>query len=181
MLFVREFTVCKHERGLMFRNGDFVQFLAPSTYRFFDPLKRVEVERYDLAHPAFEHRLLDFLVRWYPAEIDALFVRVETAAHQIAVIYKNGHPWTVVAPERRALFWKGVHFIRAEVVDVADQIPVVPRIVQALAAELGADAGLRADAALGCAFTLHSAPEAHAGLLYVHEHLTIDLRPGVKI
>jgi hypothetical protein len=181
MFFVREFTVCKHERGLLFKNGDFVRFLAPSTYRFFDPRKRFEVERYDLSHPAFEHRLLDFLVRWYPDEIDALFLRVETGAHQIAVIYKNGHPWTVVAPERRALFWKGVHFLKAEIVDVAERFAVVPRIVRALAAELGADAAERGPALLDCDVSLHKNPEAHAGLLYVHEQLTIDLRSGVRI
>ena len=177
MLFVREFTVRKHERGLLFENGDFVRFLAPSTYRFFDPRKRIEVERYDLSQPAFEHRLLDYFVRQYPDEIEAMFLRVETGAHQIAVVYKNGHPWTVVGPERRALFWKGVQHVKAEVVDIVERFSIVPRIVQALAAELGA----RADAALECAVSLRAAPEAHLGLMYVHEQLTIDLRPGVKI
>ncbi len=177
MFFVREFTVRKHERGLLFENGDFVRFLAPSTYRFFDPRKRFEVERYDLSQPAFEHRLLDFFVRQYPEEIESMFLRVETGAHQIAVIYKNGHPWTVVAPERRALFWKGVQHMKAEIVDIAERISIVPRIVQALAAELGA----RADAALRCAVSLRPAPESHLGLMYVHEELAIDLRPGIKI
>ena len=177
MLFVREFTVRKHERGLLFENGDFVRFLAPSTYRFFDPRRRIEVERYDLSQPAFEHRLVDYFVRQYPDEVEAMFLRVETGAHQIAVVYKNGHPWTVVGPERRALFWKGVQHVKAEVVDIVERFSIVPRIVQALAAELGA----RADAALGCAVSLRAAPEAHLGLMYVHEQLTIDLRPGVKI
>jgi hypothetical protein len=176
MLFVREFTVRKHERGLLFKNGDFVRFLAPKTYRFFDPLERIEVERYDISQPAFEHRLLDFLVRQYPDEIDSLFLRVETCAHQIAVVYKNGHPWTVVAPERRALFWKGVQHVKAEVVDVAECVPIVPRIVQALAA-----AGPPAAAAPEPAVSLHAAPEAHWTLMYVHKELIVDLRPGVRI
>jgi hypothetical protein len=144
MFFVREFTVCKHERGLLFENGDFVRFLAPGTYRFFDPRKRLGVERYDASHPAFEHRLLDYFVRSHPDDVDALFVRVETSARQIAVIYKNGHPWSVVAPERRALFWKGVQLLRVELIEA-------------------------------------TAPEEHVGLCYVHERLTVDLRPGVKI
>jgi hypothetical protein len=177
MLFVREFTVRKHERGLLFKNGDFVRFLAPKTYRFFDPRKRIEVERYDLSQPAFEHRLVDFLVRQYPDEIDSLFLRVETDANQIAVVYKNGHPWTVVAPERRALFWKGVQRVKAEIVEVAERVPIVPRIVQALAAEHGA----RTDAALERAVSLHATPEAHWGLMYVHKELAVDLRPGVQI
>jgi hypothetical protein len=177
MLFVREFTVCKHERGLLFENGDFLRFLAPGTYRFFDPRKRIEVERYDLSLPAFEHRLLDYFVRQYPDEVEAMFLHVETGAHQIAVIYKNGHPWTVVGPERRALFWKGVQRVKAEIVDIAARCAIVPLIVQAIAAELGA----RTDAALQCAVSLRTVPEAQVGLMYVHEELKIDLRPGVKI
>jgi hypothetical protein len=56
MFFVREFTVRRHGRGLLFENGDFLRFLALSTYRFFDPhkvLRRI----HDLSQPAFEHRL----------------------------------------------------------------------------------------------------------------------------
>lgn len=132
MLFIREFVVCKHERGLLFKNGDFLRFLAPAVYRFFDPGKRYEVERFDICEPTFEHRLLDFLVRWYPDEIDALFVRVETSATQVALIYRNGQPWTVVAPGRRALYWKGVVYLKVEIVDVEQDLAVAPLLTRAL-------------------------------------------------
>ena len=45
MLFVREFIVRKHERGLLFKNGDFVRFLAPGVYRFFDPRRRFSTSK----------------------------------------------------------------------------------------------------------------------------------------
>ena len=48
MLFIREFTVRRHERGILLRNGDFQRFLAPAVYRFFDPHRQLAVERYDL-------------------------------------------------------------------------------------------------------------------------------------
>lgn len=76
------------------------------------------VARASLSEPTFEHRLLDYLVRWHPESVEDLFLRVETLAHQVAVVYRNGHPWTVVAPERRALFWKGVVHVKSELVDV---------------------------------------------------------------
>jgi hypothetical protein len=140
MLFVREFIVRKHERGLLFKNGDFVRFLAPAVYRFFDPRGRVDVERFDLGQPAFEHRLADFLLRWYPDEMNALFLRVETGAQQIAVIHRNGHPWTVVGPCRRALYWKGVVQLRADFVDVEPELAVAPVMRRAL---IDAAVGLR--------------------------------------
>jgi len=66
MLFCHEYVVRKHERGLLFKKGDFVRFLAPGTYRLFGTLKRYRVERFDLSVPRFEHRLADFFVKYYP-------------------------------------------------------------------------------------------------------------------
>ena len=175
MLFIREFTVRKHERGILFRNGDFERFLAPAVYRFFDPNKRIEVERFDLTQPRFEHRLLDYLVRWQPEAVEDLFVRVETGAGQVAVVYRNGHPWTWVAPERRALFWKGVVHVKAELIDIASEIAVPPRVVQALRA----DALARGTSAFESAVVVREVPEAHAGLLFVDGRLVRELAPGV--
>ena len=175
MLFIREFTVRKHERGILFRNGDFERFLAPAVYRFFDPKKRLTVERFDLAQPAFEHRLLDYLVRWQPEAVEDLFLRVETGTGQIAVIYRNGHPWTFVAPDRRALFWKGVVHVKAELIDVATDVVVPRRLAQSYITERRA----RGSSAFDAAVFVREVPEAHVGLLFVDGRLVQELPPGV--
>jgi hypothetical protein len=175
VLFIREFTVRKHERGILLRNGDFERFLAPAVYRFFDPRRRIEVERFDLTQPAFEHRLADYLVRWQPEAVEDQFLSVETGAGQIAVIYRNGHPWTFVAPERRALFWKGIVRMTAELVDVANNLVVPPRIAQACITERQA----RRASAFDAAILVREVPEAHVGLLFVDGQLARELAPGV--
>jgi hypothetical protein len=174
-LFIREFTVRKHERAILFRNGDFERFLAPAIYRFFDPHRRIDVERFDLTEPAFEHRLTDYLVRWQSEAVEDLFLRVETGAGQIAVIYRNGHPWTFVAPERRALFWKGVVHVKAELIDVTADLAVPRRIAQACVTERQT----RRASAFDSAIFVHEVPEAHVGLLYVDGRLVRELVPGV--
>ena len=65
MFIVRKFLVRKHERALMFQNGDFVRFLEPGVHYALDPLKRVSVEVFNVAVPLFEHRLADFFVKEY--------------------------------------------------------------------------------------------------------------------
>jgi hypothetical protein len=174
-LFIREFAVRKHERGILFRNGDFQRFLAPAVYRFFDPNKRLEVERFDLTQPKFEHRLLDYLVRWQPEAVDELFLSVETGPGQIAVVYRNGHPWTFVAPERRALFWKGVVQMKSELIDVANDIVVPRRLAQSFITERQ----LRCGSAFDAAIVVREVPEAHVGLLFVDGQLVRELSPGV--
>jgi hypothetical protein len=63
MWFIQTFIVRKHECGLLFKNGDFIKFLEPSKYRFHDWKRRYVVDRYDLSVAAFDHRLVDYLVR----------------------------------------------------------------------------------------------------------------------
>jgi hypothetical protein len=175
VLFFREFTVRRHERGILFRNGDFQRFLAPAVYRFFDPYKRLDVERFDLTEPKFEHRLLDYFVRWQAEAVEDLFLRVETGAGEIAVIYRNGHPWTFVAPERRALFWKGVVHVKAELIDVATELAVPHRIAQSFLTERHA----RRASAFDAAIYVREVPEAHVGLLFVDGRLVGELAAGV--
>lgn len=175
MLFIREFTVRKHERGILLRNGDFERFLAPAVYRFFDPHARLSVERFDLTQPNFEHPLVDYLVRWQPEAVEDLFRTVETGAGQIAVIYRNGHPWTFVPPERRALFWKGVVRVTAELIDVATNLVVPRRIAQSCITERQA----RRASAFDAAILVREVPEAHVGLLFVDGQLVRELPPGV--
>jgi hypothetical protein len=174
-LFIREFTVRKHERGILLRNGDFERFLAPAVYRFVDPRRRLEVERFDLTQPAFEHRLVDYLVRCQPEAVEDHFLTVETGAGQIAVIYRNGHPWTFVGPERRALFWKGVVRVTAELIDVATNLLVPRRIAQSCITERQARRSSPFDAAI----LVREVPEAHVGLLFIDGQLVRELSPGV--
>lgn len=174
MFFVREFTVCKHERGLLFRNGDFVRFLAPAVYRFFDPHTQFAVERFDLSEPTFEHRLSDYLVRWHPEAVEDQFLRVETGASQVGVIAKNGHPWNVVGPESRALFWKGVVHVKAEIIDIGNDIAVPSRVARAVLA-----ARRRSRTAFEEAVAISEIPEGHVGLLYVDGRFVRAVAPGV--
>src|SRR5690606_23977147 len=89
MLLIRKFIVRKHERGLLYKDGDFVRFLAPGTYRFVDPRGRYAVERFELTRPAFEHRLVDYLIEAERDEVDRLFEVVVTGLSEVAVVYHN--------------------------------------------------------------------------------------------
>jgi regulator of protease activity HflC (stomatin/prohibitin superfamily) len=80
-----------------------------------------------------------------------------------------------VAPERRALFWKGVVHMKAELIDVAENVVVPRRIAQACITERQA---LRASA-FDAAILVREVPEAHVGLLFVDGRLVRELDPGV--
>ena len=63
MLGFKRVTIAQHERGLVFRNRSFKTILEPGVYWIFNPLKRVEVQVYDLTVTEFEHARVDFLAK----------------------------------------------------------------------------------------------------------------------
>ena len=173
-MFYNKYIVRKHERGLLFRDGDFVRFLGPGVYRFFGLTRRYLVERFDITIPQFGHRLQDYLIENHAEDVERLFEVVETNAEQIAIVYINDRVTAVLGPAERKLFTKGVHKIRIERFEIAENLDVDARLAKRLVA--GNDSQLKrfADQILYARVV----PEGHVGLLYVDGELQRTLQPG---
>jgi len=173
MLFSQKFIVLKHERGLLFRDGDFLQFLEPGTYRFHGLHSRYAVETFDLASPLFEHRLADYLVEAQREVVEQLFTLVETGANEVAVVYHNERAAEIVAPSERRLYWKGPVSTRLERFDLDQGLALDGQLAKRLR-PLDTLFGLGRQ-------TLYSreVPDGHVGLLYVEGRLTGTLEPGL--
>ncbi len=173
-MFYVKFIVRKHERALLFRDGDFVKFLEPGVYRFVTVLHNYTVERFDITVPLFAHRLQDFLIEKYPESVERYFDVVATNENGIAFVFHNDRVTLVMAPATRKLFTKGVHRIRIERFAVAETLEVDKRLAKRLIA--GNDPMLKAIA--DKAIYSRVVPEGHVGLLYVDGELTRSLAPG---
>ena len=172
MLFVQKFIVLKHERGLLFKEGDFIRFLEPGTYRFRGLRRRHDVERFDLAEPLFAHRLVDYLVEAERADVERLFTLVETGANEVAVVYQNERIAEVVGPAQRKLYWKGPVETRVDRFDLDAGLAIDAKLVRQLAA-LSPLRGLGQYGVYS-----REVPDGHTGLLYVDGKLTDSLAPG---
>ena len=173
-MFYAKFIVRKHERALLFRDGDFVKFLEPGVHRFVDLMHKFTVERFDITVPVFGHRLQDFLIEKYPRQVERYFDVVTTDENEIAVVYHNDRVTIIMAPATRHLFTKGVHKIRIERFGIVDKLDVDPRLAKRLLA--GNDPMLKAIA--DKAVYARVVPEGHVGLLYIDGELTRSLKPG---
>ena len=174
IMFYKKFVVRKHERALLFRDGDFVKFLEPGVHRIGTFLYAYTIERFDITQPVFGHRLQDFLIEKYPRQVDRYFDVVETGQNEIAVVYHNDRVTMVMAPATRHLFTKGVMKIRVERIDIVETLEVDERLAKRLLA--GNDPMLKAIA--DKAIYSRVVPEGHIGLLYVDGELTRTLKPG---
>ncbi|MFK7954738.1 MAG: slipin family protein [Lysobacterales bacterium] len=175
MWFVQKFIVRKHERGLLFKDGDFIEFLAPGTYRYWGLGRRYAVERFDLSFAGFEHRLADYLLEAERAQVEQLFYIVETGADELALVYLNERAAAVLGPAERQLYWKGVVNVRVERFDLSQGIALDAGLTKRLVS--GRDAKVHSVASH--AVFARMVPEGHVGLLYVDGELTESLPAGL--
>ena len=174
IMFYKKFYVRKHERALLFRDGDFAKFLEPGVHRFVTVLHNYTVERFDITVPVFGHRLQDFLIEKYPRQVERHFDIVATGENEIAVVYHDDRVTLIMAPATRHLFTKGVHKIRVERIDIVETLDVDKRLAKRLLA--GNDTMLQTIA--DKAIYSRVVPEGHIGLVYVDGELTRSLAPG---
>lgn len=100
----RTIHIRKHERGLLFTDGDFARLVGPGKVRIpFWRLAKDKVEVIDTLKARFEHPLLDVLID-DPVVAEQLVV-VDLADGERAIVWKDGRVLQVVGPGRHA-YWK---------------------------------------------------------------------------
>lgn len=171
---IRKFLVKKDERALLFRKGDFVRVLHAGEYRFLDPLKRLSLEVFSLARPAFDHRLADYLRAAEPALVAREFHDVQLGDTEVGLRYENGVLVEVLGPNTRRLYWKGFVDVRVTRIDIATQVA----LPQSLTLQLGTTTGRAKVAGVDQVLALQ-VPQYHVGLLFVDGKAQSLLEPGL--
>ena len=108
----------QHERGLLFRYGDFVRLLPPGTYRLWGRLinaQRAEVQVVNTLDTRFEHPMLDVLLQ--RPDLRAALEVVENSDTQRAIVWKDQRVVCVLGPGRFA-FWTAPAKLRIEQYEV---------------------------------------------------------------
>lgn len=176
MMLIRKFRVKKDERALLFDRGDFVEVLGPGEHVRFDPLFRLEVEKFALAEPRFDHRLDDWLVKAEPDVVEREFHFVELGPTEVGLRFEDGVLVEVLAPNTRQLYWKGYIDLRFERIDIATDFAVDAKLLPQLIAFAGQ--GFKALVKGGSGVYGVQVPAFHAALLYVNGKLHTVLEAG---
>jgi regulator of protease activity HflC (stomatin/prohibitin superfamily) len=174
MLGIKQITIAQHERGLVFRNRSFKTVLEPGVHRIFDPLKRTEVQVYDLAAPEFAHPRVDFLLKEARETIEKHFTIVELGESEVGLVYKNAKLAGVLPPGSRQLYWRGPVDVRVEALDISKEFELSKGLAKLL---VRAKQPLAAQAAE--AVSSVEVPETAIGLLIVDGELARVLEPGL--
>ncbi|MGH7485692.1 MAG: slipin family protein, partial [bacterium] len=174
MAVFKRVVVAQHERALVWKNRRFERVLEPGVRWIFDPLKRVEVQAYDLTVPEFEHPRVDFLVKDAREAIDRHLQVVELEDREVGLVFRNEHLVSVLAPGKRQLYWRGPIDIRVELQSIADEFAIDAATARLLARAKGSLAMAAADAVSAV-----EVPDGMVGLLLVDGELKRTLAPGL--
>ena len=110
----------QHERGLLFRYGDFVQLLGPGKYPLWGRLwdrHRDEIQVVDMLNTQFVHPLLDVLLS-HEDICEALHV-VDLKVDERALVWKDGRLGWILGAGRYA-FWREPYHLKVETFNVQD-------------------------------------------------------------
>ncbi|HRX72433.1 MAG: slipin family protein [Gammaproteobacteria bacterium] len=174
MLGYKRVVIAQNERGLHLYDRRLADILEPGVYRWFDPLRHHEVQRYDLTVAEFNHPWLDVLLRNEPTLVERHFQIVETGEQQVGLIYKNGRLEGVLPPATRQVYWRGPVEVKVEMLDIG----VDYALSRAHAALLARPSATLARSLSGFILTAE-VEDHHIGLLLVDGELARTLPPGL--
>ena len=117
-----------HERGLLFREGEFLEVLEPGTYWHFDPLMKLRLDVVTPRNPWLAHKDLDLIVKSGKLAGEAIVADLKD--HERALVWIDGRFAAVIGAGLYAL-WTTEHEVKVEIVDartmqfVHAELPVI--------------------------------------------------------
>jgi len=161
--------IAEHERGLLFQRGRFVRVLQRGAHWLL-ARSGTSIERHDLRRPRFDHALAEFLVKTHPELLETTFQVFELSDRQVGIEYVDGRLAGIVPPATTRVYWRGLHPVRVDVLDIAHDCAVPAELIGRLG-DLASP-----DLARGVVYS--EVAEGHVGLLLVDGRLARLLEPG---
>ncbi|MDH4183677.1 MAG: slipin family protein, partial [Nitrospinota bacterium] len=156
-----------HERGFLFRKGEFVKTLGRGRHWFFDPLRRCKVEVSSMRDPWIRSENLDLIVKANGLGDEAMVI--DLADDQRALVWVEGRLKVVLSPGLYAL-WTSFKKVKVETVTVDGPLFDTPHVSAILKTE-------NFDRALD----LNTVEEGHVGVFFQDGKFRSVLGPGRRL
>lgn len=170
---IKRVTIAQHERALVWKNQTFAGVLEPGKHWLVKLFGEVEVQRYDLTVPEFEHVRVDFLVKEDRETMLKYFDIVELTESEVGLVYKNGKLTGLLVPGKRQLYWKGPIEVKIEKVNISQDLDVPATVAKLLVRAKQPLAGQVSEAVAAV-----EVPDTSVALLIVDGKFTKLLDPG---
>ena len=166
-------TVRKGQLGLLAKQGDYVQVLEAGEHRM-PWFSKPELTLVTLNGSGVAAELAEYLRRFKPEWVEKYCLSVETAAHEVAALYRNGVLHEIIPPNARRLFWQDGETLQATLIDTRE-VRVPDDVMNAVLQRGGNEAVKGREAIL----TVH-VQAWHAGVLKIDGVTQPLLPPGLS-
>ena len=117
MLIIKTVKVHSYEKGLYFKDEEFMGILGKGKHRFIDPLRKVEIHLASMRDPWIIHDKLDVIVK--SGMLDKEATTIDLKDNERALVWIDGRFERILAPGQYAL-WTTFRKVRVEIVDATD-------------------------------------------------------------
>lgn len=176
MLEYKKIVIAESQRGLLFKDKQFVRVLMPGVHRVWDwqNLYQVQVSDILLTLQNGVSREIIYLAELH-SDAFALHLQAwETGDQEVGLVYQNNVLKDIKAPAQRGAYWKTQHDIRIEKVDISAEFTVARKLATLLTNAKDDLLRQAATAAIASA----SVPERHIGFLEVDGETVATLATG---
>jgi regulator of protease activity HflC (stomatin/prohibitin superfamily) len=157
------------ERGILYKDKQFVQILEPGTYRYVNLLSTMSAEIYDITKtPELKSASARLIAKEFSDSLDKNLIKIVTSNREVAVVYLNNQAYEIIMPAEERLFWRGLSDITVEHFDISATFELDKSTIQNLSRNLDERKVLNV-----------KVPEQHKGILLESGVITRVLEPGV--
>jgi len=173
MLF-KKFELADNERALLYKSNRFVEVLLPGSYRFFDPLRKLSIERYDCSSLRLQHRLEKMLAVEFKMKTQDYMLAKQIGEHEVGLLYIDGQLSDILAPGSFRLYWKTAEKIEIKTLSIVDDFRVDEALIKLVTRSLNLDLAKTAAQSI----LMIEVADNHTGLLSNNGKLYKTLQPG---
>ena len=175
----KKYIVSETQRGLLFKDQQFIRLLTPGVYRLWDWHNAYQLQTYNIQNTLQEGVTKDVqtLAQLHERAFVPHLEFWQTGEQEIGLVYQQGVLREIKGPGQSGAYWKIQQEIRVEKLDISENFAVDTKLMRILS---GAREPLLSRSA-AAALAVVSVGEGHIGFLQVDGNTLGTVMPGLHM
>lgn len=175
----KKIIIAETQKGLLFKEQQFIKVLPAGVHKFWDWFDQYQVQIVTLTNTLQEEMSKDLLhiAQLHPEAFAEVMTQWETDEQEVGLVYQKNVLKDIKAPGQRGAYWKTQQNIHVDKLDITEEF-TVSKTLAALLANTKDDLLRRAALTAIVAATV---PENHLGFLTVDGEIVATLTAGTHI
>jgi regulator of protease activity HflC (stomatin/prohibitin superfamily) len=175
----KKIIIAETQKGLLFKEQQFVKVLPAGVHKFWDWFNQYQVQIVTVINTLQEDVSKDVLhlAQLHPEAFAEVLIEWETGEQEVGLVYQKNVLKDIKAPGQRGAYWKNHQEIRVEKLDISKDF-TLPKKLAALLVNVKDDLLKRA---VTTAIIMATVPENHFGFLNVDGETVSTLPTGTHV